>query len=642
MTIGNSVESIGNSAFEDCKKLIEVKNLSSLNITAGSEDNGYVGYYAKRIYTEGNSYLSAENDYIIYDDGTDIILVDYTGTEADLTLPEGITKINDYAFNDYKRLTSVTIPNSVTSIGDDAFYNCYHLIEVKNLSSLKIEADTSENGRVGLYAKRIYSEGDSYLSAENDYIIYNDGTDKIIVCYTGTATELTLPEDITQIYSHAFAHCDNLTSVTIPDSVTSIGESAFYDCNSLTSVSIGNGVKSIGYEAFCNCTGLTSVTIPDSVKSIGNYAFYNCTGLTSIVIPDSVKSIGECAFYGCSRLASVTIGNGVTSIGNYAFAYCNSLTSVTIPDGITNINNYTFAFCYGLKSAVIPDSVTNIGNYAFAYDDNLTSVIIGNGVKSIGHDAFCGCSNLTSIVIPDSVESILSYAFNNCTNLTSITIGNSVKSIDYEAFSGCTNLTSVYYNGTADKWSEISISSYNSPLTEATRYYYSENVPTSNTEGTDFDGNFWRYVDGEIAVWNYAEHTHTWSDNICTACHYDAGGSKGLNMVLDTVTNTYSLNGIGTCTDTELVIPSTYNGLPVTSISNYAFYSCEKLTGVTIGNSVESIGESAFEDCKKLIEVKNLSSTLTIETSSTDNGYVGYYAKRIYTEGNSYLSTERV
>ncbi|MGN0824125.1 MAG: leucine-rich repeat protein [Candidatus Coproplasma sp.] len=93
---------------------------------------------------------------------------------------------------------------------------------------------------------------------------------------------------------------------------------------------------------------------------------------------------------------------------------------------------------------------------------------------------------------------------------------------------------------------------------------------------------------------------HTWSDNACRHCGYDAGGSKGLNMVLNAETNTYSLNGKGTCKDAEIVIPATYNGKPVTAIGANAFQNRDGFTSITIPASVTSIGNKAFYGCKDL------------------------------------------
>ena len=177
----------------------------------------------------------------------------------------------------------MTIGNSVTSIGGYAFQYCYKLIEVKNLSTLNITAGSSAYGYVGYYAKSVYKEGESYLSTDKDgYIIYDDGTDKLLMGYTGTETELTLPSGITEIYQYAFENCSSLTSVIIPDSVTGIGGYAFRYCSSLTSVTIGNSVTRIGEDAFYSCSSLTSVTIGNSVTSIGRYAFENCSSLTSV------------------------------------------------------------------------------------------------------------------------------------------------------------------------------------------------------------------------------------------------------------------------------------------------------------------------------------------------------------------------
>src|SRR5688572_30005781 len=46
-----------------------------------------------------------------------------------------------------------------------------------------------------------------------------------------------------------------------------------------------------------------------------------------------------------------------------------------------------------------------------------------------------------------------------------------------------------------------------------------------------------------------------------------------------------------------VAIPDTINGLPVTSIGDYAFTQRTSLTSVTIPDSVTTIGESAFESC---------------------------------------------
>ncbi len=53
----------------------------------------------------------------------------------------------------------------------------------------------------------------------------------------------------------------------------------------------------------------------------------------------------------------------------------------------------------------------------------------------------------------------------------------------------------------------------------------------------------------------------------------------------------------------ELVIPATYNGLPVTAISDYGFWGCTGLTGITIPDSVTHIGDAAFKGCTGLTTV---------------------------------------
>ena len=134
VVIGSSVTSIGEYAFEYCSQLVEVVNKSShITVTKGSEDNGYVGYYALAVYNSGDAFatkLTNDNGYIVYTDGEDKILIGYTGRKTALTLPSYITQIYQFAFYACDSLTSIEIPDSVTKIWESAFYNCYNLTSV--------------------------------------------------------------------------------------------------------------------------------------------------------------------------------------------------------------------------------------------------------------------------------------------------------------------------------------------------------------------------------------------------------------------------------------------------------------------------------------------------------------------------------
>lgn len=88
-------------------------------------------------------------------------------------IPDSVTSIGDFAFEDCKSLKSISIPDSVTSIGKEVFSNC------------------------------------------------------------SSPTSISIPDSVTSIGEEAFSGCSRLTSISVPDSVTSIEAPAFTECENL-------------------------------------------------------------------------------------------------------------------------------------------------------------------------------------------------------------------------------------------------------------------------------------------------------------------------------------------------------------------------------------------------------------------------
>ncbi len=117
----------------------------------------------------------------------------------EVTLPEGLTYLGDYACYNADQLKSITLPSTLTTIG--------------------------------------------------------------LCAFAGTGlTGITIPSEVKTIRSAAFSRCTGLTSVTIPDKVETLGREVFGHCTQLTSIHIPKSVKSMGANMFGYCDALTCIT----------------------------------------------------------------------------------------------------------------------------------------------------------------------------------------------------------------------------------------------------------------------------------------------------------------------------------------------------------------------------------------------
>lgn len=426
-----TVRSIGDSAFGYCKAL------TTVTFAEGSQLKSI-----ERAAFYGTEHAHPRFKEIKIPDSVETIgngaFYDCRDLER-ITLPSALQKLSNSTFYDCTALSEVTFPASLKTIEKSAFSGCRKLSEVKLPASLTTIQSYVFDRCSAL--KTVFYDGSlerwSQINTSNDFLGYSspslvmdDYTAQFILVedgpfaepipkktvtitkYTGKESTVILPSTIsgwpvTKIGEAALKDNTTITSVTIPASVTEIGSNAFAGCTNLTSVNyagdwsnltIQSGNPAVqdaanaplfDFEFILNNTAVivtnykyngaaADVTIPSRyqgkpVTTIGHAAFFN-SAVTSVTIPDSVTSISDEAFINCPKLTNISIPNSVTYIGFSAFSSCTSLKSITLPSSLSFISGALFLGCSQLTTIHIPVSVTSIGNNAFADCPSLMTV----------------------------------------------------------------------------------------------------------------------------------------------------------------------------------------------------------------------------------------------------------------------------
>ncbi len=425
-----------------------------------------------------------ELGYMASEDRFDIeegILKAYTGTDHEVTIPEGVTEIGDGAFKGLAWLLKITMPSSVKRIGAHAFKGCRRLKEIR----------LSEN-----------------LEEIGDYAFHR--------CHD--LEELIFPKSMTKVGSHAFLYCDNLKKAVI-EGPTRLKTALFSHNLSLQEVAINRDVDDSNFsdEVFEGCVLLHKITLsgetyeisnlieamdshsdyPEVIRSVAKSVFHSLRiedrvlknfniNLKIVSLPEGIAVIGKSCFFDKKGIESITLPKSVQKICDNAFLNCFSLEEIVIQNRDLTLDNKAFRGCCNLKRVVvsgqtysleeetddelvsrirdqvlgdfyisgktlirylgdeeqvrIPREVEIIGERCFFGKESLKTVTCPEGLREIREQAFAGCLTIQTVMVPEALNCIEKEAFAECRKLYRLNLPKSMEYIGEYAFRRCITL----------------------------------------------------------------------------------------------------------------------------------------------------------------------------------------------------------
>ena len=350
-----------------------------------------------------------------------------------------------------------------------------------------------------------------------------------------TSLETVEIEGVETIGDHAFAGLPKLKAVTLrnigsigTDPEASLKGNSFAECRAVTKISMEN-VGLVGAETFRQCNALTSLEMK-GVEAFGRSAFSFCTSLKSVVLDGASTEVG---------------GGGIGSLGKTMFYGCTDLESVELKN-FESIPIQMFSKCSALKSA----ELSHIG--------------------TIGYRIFDDCNSLAAVSIKD-VDTVDTQAFAQRASMETLAMER-VAHVGKNAFWNCSGLKSIVLNEVTIDQNDLrnESNSYNPPFTGAGAPGMTLSVSNSALGGYSFyncTGLTTADINGVDTIGQYA----------FSSCSNLQSASLANVAVIDNYAfwycrNLEAINGLGSVSD---------------RIGGFAFYGCEKLTGLTIADATK-------------------------------------------------------
>ncbi len=167
---------------------------------------------------EENKSFSSVDGALYNKEKTKMIVVP-ADIKGKVSIPEGVTEIPNSIFYNRKGVTDITIPDGVTTIGDYAFAGV-------TCTRIKLPETVTTIGK------------SAFSACER-------------------LTTLNIPNGVTRIEEYTFNRCSKLTNFILPESVTYIGKDAFYFATIDLKIDNSKSNVELGRDALSQCRSVT-------------------------------------------------------------------------------------------------------------------------------------------------------------------------------------------------------------------------------------------------------------------------------------------------------------------------------------------------------------------------------------------------
>ena len=543
---------------------------------------------------------------------------------ANITISEGITKIDAGAFANMTKLKRVKLAKSILEIGDKAFENCSSLVSVVlpentktvgndifiGCSSIKIivlnnDISTEQNlanisdgdwfyqdGSLSvstslMKSKGIYSKY-SNVATTAEWEVKSYQTKNYITAYLGSSQKITVPAVVVEsdysesyeIYGLAALKKFNFTSIIISEGIQVVGVDIDTSDESsvLAFVSLGLG------NPFDLSAGLYYPFMYFAIE--GQNAKY-IENLSNLVLPDSLNTVGYYGFAGVKLKGS----NSLLELKNLVKISDEAFSMSQVDEIRININ--------------ATKTLSKISRNAFS-NSTAQSISIGYGPTLIEESAFSGCANLIYLSLPASVVTIENWAFDDCSSLVELNLRDARQ---IGSISGCSSLEKIILG--ASLYSPYAVSNISGK--NGSTWFYEGGSDTA-VSYFDLAGTYLAEKPDLSTLWTYEQINGKWYITGYTGNSVNLTVPSSL-MIDGTATQIAGIKSINTNNgvDVETVVISE----GIAEIFENALSGKTKLSNITLPQTITSIGANAFSGT--IISLLTLGSeNLTLNAGALD------------------------